>query len=167
MTITEMLKIQFYDSYNMLKATAEKCPDELWNAENHGLPVWNHIIHTIMGCSFWLREDYDCKFKWELPFPEKLGESLISDDWLDASAGFLTKEEISECFHCLDDKLEKFWNIVNDDILDKNTWEGHCFTYLSVISAQIRHIMCHVGMCSSAFIENGYDEIKWIAYGEN
>ena len=30
MATTEMLKIQFYDSYNMLKEIVRICPDELW-----------------------------------------------------------------------------------------------------------------------------------------
>ncbi len=167
MTITQMLKTQFYDSYNMLKEIVRICPDELWSAENNGLPVWNHVIHTLMGNAFWLREDYSIKFQWGFPFPNELGEKIINKDWVDVSDGFLSKEETIKCFEYLDEKLERFWNSINDDMLDKCTWEGNCFTYLSVISAQIRHIMCHVGMCNAALIENGCEEVEWIAYGEN
>lgn len=166
MTTTKMLKIQFYDSYNMLKEIVRICPDELWSWENHGSPVWNHVIHTLMGSEFWLRENYNIKFQWGFPFPKELGEKIINKDWVDVSDGFLTKAEMQKCLDYLDEKLERFWNTVSDDILNKNTWEGNSFTYLSVISAQIRHIMCHVGMCNAAFIENGFDEVKWIAYGE-
>ena len=167
MATTEMLKIQFYDSYNMLKEIVRICPDELWYSENHGLPVWNHIIHTLMGSAFWLRENYNDEFQCGFPFPKELGEKIINNDWVNISDGFLTKAEMQRCLDYLDEKLEGFWNVVNDDILNKNTWEGHSFTYLSVISAQIRHIMCHVGMCNAALIENGFDEVEWNAYGEN
>lgn len=161
-----MLKIQFYDSYNMLKEFVKICPDELWSSENHGLPVWNHVIHTLRWNAFWLREDYNVEFYWGFTFPEKLGEKIINNDWVELSDGFLTKEEMQRCFDYVDEKLEGFWNTVNDDMLKKNILEGYGFTYLSVISAQIRHIMCHVGMCNAALIENGFDEVKWIAYGE-
>ena len=109
----------------------------------------------------------DIAVKYGFPFPKELGEKIINNDWVNISDGFLTKAEMQRCLDYLDEKLEGFWNVVNDDILNKNTWEGHSFTYLSVISAQIRHIMCHVGMCNAALIENGFDEVEWIAYGEN
>lgn len=166
MTTTEMLKIQFYDSYNMLKEVAGICPDELWYSENHGLPVWNHVIHTLMGIAFWLREDYESVFSWSLPFPERLGKKIIDNDWVELSDGFLTKTEINNCFDYLDNILNRFWLNLNDETLNKTTWKEYSFSYLSVITAQIRHIMCHVGMCNAALIENGFEEIKWIAYGE-
>lgn len=166
MTTTEMLRIQFYDSYNMLKAIVRICPDEVWHADNHGLPIWNHIVHTICGSTFWLREDYGIKFYWELPLPEKFRDKMINDDWCDETDGYMTKSEVNLCFDYLDNKLEKFWDLLNDDMLNCKTWENSEFTYLSVISSQIRHIMCHVGMCNAALIENGFDEVEWIAYGE-
>lgn len=82
MTTTEMLKIQFYDSYNMLKEIVRICPDELWYSENHGLPVWNHVTHTLMGSAFWLRENYNDEFQWGFPFPKDLGEKIINNDWV-------------------------------------------------------------------------------------
>ena len=88
-----MLKTQFYDSYNMLKEFVRICPDELWSDENHSLPVWNHVIHTLMGNAFWLRENYSIKFQWGFPFPNELGEKIINKDWVDISDGFLSKDE--------------------------------------------------------------------------
>lgn len=166
MTTSEMLKIQFYDSYRMLKEIVRTCPGDLWQADNHGLPVWNHIVHTICGCVFWLREDYKAEFCRELPLPEKLRSKILNDDWCCAADGFMTKQEVTSCFDYLDKKLEKFWNLLSDDMLNCKIYENSEFTYLSVISAQIRHIMCHVGMCNAALIENGSDEVEWIAYGE-
>jgi len=50
---TEMLKIQFYDSYNMLYEFVKVCPDELWSSENHGLPTVKilplRLIPTLFG----------------------------------------------------------------------------------------------------------------------
>lgn len=167
MATTEMLKIQFYDSYNMLKELVRICPDNLWKAENHGLPIWNQIIHTICGSFFWLREDYEKHFSWKLPLPERLRDKIINDDWCVDSDDFMTKAEINECFECLDKRLESFWSKITDEMLNSKTWADNEFTYLSVIAAQIRHIMCHVGMCNAALIENGFDEAEWIAFGEN
>ena len=78
----------------------------------------------------------------------------------------MTKEEIYICFDILDKKLDEFWSNLTDDMLGNKLLDQFDFTYLSVIAGQIRHIMCHVGMCNAALIENGYDEVKWIAYGE-
>ncbi len=166
MTTTEMLKIQFNDSYNMLKELVRICPDELWSAENHGLPVWNHVIHTLCGSMFWLREDYNGNFQFDFPLPERLRDKIIQDDWCEISDGAMTKAEVCACIDILDGKLEKFWGSINDNMLNQKIWDNGEFTYLSVITAQIRHIMCHVGMCNAALLENGFEEVKWIAYGE-
>ena len=166
-SVIEMLKIQYNDGYNMLSEFVKTCPDELWESDNHGLPVWNHVIHSLCGTYFWLRPDYTAELVWEFPIPENLREKIEKDDWCSSGDGFMTKEEINACFEILDKRLEKFWNSVTDDMLCNKVWEKHGFTYLSVISAQIRHIMCHVGMCNAALIENGSDEVQWIAYGEN
>ena len=74
---------------------------------------------------------------------------------------------MNECLECLDKRLESFWGKITDEMLNSKTWADNEFTYLSVITAQIRHIMCHVGMCNAALIENGSDEAEWIAFGEN
>lgn len=37
--IVKMLKVQYDDSYKMLKSIVEICPDELWKADNNGLPA--------------------------------------------------------------------------------------------------------------------------------
>lgn len=167
MTTTEMLKIQFCDSYNMLKELVRVCPDNLWKADNHGLPIWNHVIHTICGSVFWLREDYNSEFKWELHIPEQLRAIILNDGWCSAADGFMTKSEVNSCFDYLDKRLDRFWSILNDDMLNHRIWDNCNFTYLSVISAQIRHIMCHVGYCNAALIENGFEEVQWVAYGEH
>lgn len=166
MTTTEMLKIQYYDSYNMLKNFVNICPDDLWSADNHGLPLWNHIVHTLNGSAFWLRVNYSEDFMPLFKFPESLRDKLNTDEWCDLSLGFMTKAEVLGCFEILDEHLDDFWSGIDDNILNDRIWENAELTYLSVISAQIRHIMCHVGMCSAALLENGLDEIKWLAFGE-
>ena len=167
MTTTEMMKIQFYDSYNMLKEFVRICPEELYRGTNHGLPIWNHVAHAVCGCIFWLREDYSADPFGEIPLPQRVRDIVLEDEWSDDPGIYMTKQEAEALLDYSDKKLEGFWSSVNDDMLDQKILDDHDFTYLSVISAQIRHIMCHVGMCSSALIENGYDEVKWIAYGEN
>lgn len=166
MTTTEMLKIQFYDSYNMLKEFVRICPDDLWKSDNHGLSVWNHVIHTLNGSAFWLRLNYHKEFIPLFKFPDNLCEKLRRDEWCDPDDGFMTKSDVLSCFDILDKHLDNFWNTINDNVLNERICRDAEFTYLSVISAQIRHIMCHVGMCNAALIENGIDETKWIAFGE-
>lgn len=165
--LVEMLKIQYNDGFAMLKKLVEGCPDDLWQSENHGLPVWNHIIHTLMGTAFWLRTDYCGDFRFYFPLPENVKEKLEKDEWCGSQDGFMTKEEVSVCIDILEKKLEEFWSSLTDDMLTEKIWGQYCFTYLSVITAQIRHVMCHVGMCNAALIENGFDEIEWIAFGES
>ena len=61
--IVKMLKVQYCDSYKMLKSVVGICPDELWKAYNNGLPVWNNVVHALIGSDFWLRLDYETDFE--------------------------------------------------------------------------------------------------------
>lgn len=164
--IVKMLKIQYEDSYKMLKNAVEICPDELWKAGSNGA-VWNHIVHALMGSDFWLRPDYFAEFESCFSLPDNLGEKLSQDEWCNADDGFMTKEQVMDCFKKFDVKKDKFFDSLNDEMLCQKIRDDMDFTYLSVICAQIRHIMCHVGMCGDAITAFGGEEIPWVAFGEN
>ncbi|MCM1329467.1 MAG: hypothetical protein NC253_08520 [Ruminococcus sp.] len=163
--IVKMLKIQYDDSYNMLKSVVEICPEELWKAYNNGLPVWNNVIHALMGSDFWLRLDYWEDFHSCFDIPENLRDRLCNDEW--CSDGFMTKEQAADCFKKFDVKKDKFFGSLDDETLCKKIRGDMEFTYLSVICAQIRHIMCHVGICQDAVNAFGGGDIPWAAFGEN
>lgn len=163
----KMLKTQYDDSYKMLKSVVEICPEELWNSNNHGMPIWNHIIHTLIGSDFWLRLDYMTDFSSCLELPEKLCDRLYKDEWCGEGDDFMSKKQISDCFKALDIKKEKFFDSIDDKMLTEKIRGDMAFTYLSVICAQIRHIMCHVGMCQDAITAFGGEDIPWLAFGEN
>lgn len=165
--IVKMLKVQYEDSYKTLRNLIDFCPDELWKADNNGLPVWNHIVHALIGSDFWLRLDYFAKFESCFSLPDNLGEKLFQDEWCTKDDGFMTKEQVIECFEKFDVKKDKFFDSLNDEMLCQKIRDDMDFTYLSVICAQIRHIMCHVGMCEDAIIAFGGEEVPWVAFGEN
>lgn len=165
--IVKMLKVQYEDSYKTLRNLIEFCPNELWGADNNGLPIWNHIVHALMGSDFWLRLDYFAEFRSCFSLPDKLCEKLFQDEWCSGSDGFMTKEQVIDCFEKFDVKKDKFFDSLNDEMLCRKIRDDMDFTYLSVICAQIRHIMCHVGMCESSIIAFGGEEVPWVAFGEN
>ena len=76
--IVKMLKVQYDDSYKMLKSIVEICPDELWRADNNGLPVWNNVVHALIGSDFWLRLDYKADFGSSFCLPEKNRRKAVS-----------------------------------------------------------------------------------------
>ena len=164
--IAKMLKIQYDDSYKMLKNTVEICPNELWSADNNGLPVWNHIVHALMGSDFWLRLDYSEDFKFSFQLPDNVSGKLLGDEWCTEGDGFMTKEQVMDCFKVFDIKKDSFFDSLTDEMLCRKILDDMEFTYLSVICAQIRHIMCHVGMCEDAILAAGGEEVPWVAFGE-
>ena len=166
MQTSEMLKIQFEDGWQMLKQFVEICPDALWSAENYGLPLWNHVMHTICGAAFWLRTDYNAEFQFDFPLPPQCAEKLQRDEWCTPADGCMTKAEVQACFAVLDERLAAFWAHLHDGMLHQKIWSDFDFTYLSVMISQIRHVMCHVGMCNAALHEHGVAEVPWVAYGE-
>lgn len=165
--IVKMLKVQYDDSYKMLKSVVEICHDELWKAYNNGLSVWNNVVHALVGSDFWLRLDYKADFKSSFDFPEKIGEKLYRDEWCGENDGFMTKEQVMDCFKIFDIKKDKFFDSLDDETLCRKILDDMDFTYLSVICAQIRHIMCHVGICQDAVTAFGGEDIPWVAFGEN
>ncbi len=172
--IVKMLKNGYEDSYKMLKSAVTICPDELWKADNNGLPVWNHVIHALIGSDFWLRLDYmeDCSLCYALPdnvrgkMPDKVLNKLLNDEWCTENDGFMTKEQVLDCFKAFDEKKDKFFDSLNDEMLCRKIRNDMEFTYFSVICAQIRHIMCHEGMCENAILAFGGEEVPWKAFGE-
>lgn len=164
--IVKMLKKSYEDSYKMLKNAVEICPDELWKADNNGLPVWNHIIHALIGSDFWLRLDYMEDFRSCFDIPESLRDKLCKDEWCTEKDGFMTKEQVLDCFKAFDVKKDKFFESLNNEMLCRKIRGDMNSTYFSVISAQIRHIMCHVGMCEDAILAFCGEEIPWVAFGE-
>lgn len=165
--ISKMLKIQYDDSYSMLKKILSACPDNFWKADNYGLPIWNQVMHTLMGSDYWLRTDYNSKYQCRFDVPENVYDILLADKWCTESDGFMTKTQVEECFKIFDTKKNHFFDMLTDEMLYRKIWDNYEFTYLSVVSAQIRHIMCHVGMCNAAIIAIGADDVEWIAFGEN
>ncbi|MCI9408755.1 MAG: hypothetical protein HFJ89_02955 [Oscillospiraceae bacterium] len=165
--IVKMMKVQYDDSYKMLKSVVEICPEELWKAYNNGLAVWNNIVHALVGSDFWLRLDYKADFKSSFDFPENIGKKLYRDEWCGESDGFMTKEQVMECFKIFDVKKDKFFSSLDDETLCRKILDDMDFTYLSVICAQIRHIMCHIGICQDAITAFGGEDIPWVAFGEN
>lgn len=165
--IVKMMKVQYDDSYKMLKSVVEICPEELWKAYNNGLAVWNNIVHALVGSDFWLRLDYKADFKSSFDFPENIGKKLYRDEWCGESDGFMTKEQVMECFKIFDVKKDKFFSSLDDETLCRKILDDMDFTYLSVICAHIRHIMCHIGICQDAITAFGGEDIPWVAFGEN
>lgn len=164
--IVKMLKIQYEDGYKMLKSVVDICPDELWKTDNNGLPIWNHVVHALMGSDFWLRLDYMADFGSCFELPDSVRDKLFRDEWCGEYDGFMTKDQVMDCFKAFDEKKDTFFDSLNDEMLCKKIREDMNFTYLRVICAQIRHIMCHVGMCEDAIIAFGGEEIPWVAFGE-
>ena len=165
--ISKMLKIQYEDSYKMLKNAVDICPDGLWKADNNGLPVWNNIVHALIGSNFWLRTDYSADFEFCFDFPDNVREKLLNEEWCSEPDGFMTKDQVKNCFKAFDVIKDKFFDSLTDEMLCRKILDDMEFTYISVICAQIRHIMCHVGICEDAIIAFGGEEIPWEAFGEN
>ncbi len=164
--IVKMLKKGYEDSYKMLKSAVTICPDELWKADNNGLPIWNHVIHALMGSDFWLRLDYMEEFRSCFALPDNVRDKLCRDEWCTENDGFMTKEQVMDCFKAFDAKKDKFFESLNDEMLCQKIRSDMEFTYFSVICAQIRHIMCHEGMCEDAILAFGGEEVPWVAFGE-
>ncbi len=165
--IVKMLKIQYDDSYKMLKSVVDICPDELWKSDNNGMAIWNHIVHALMGSDFWLRLDYMAEFSSCFDLPENLLDKLYRDEWCSGNDCFMTKEQVLDCFKAFGIKKDNFFDSINDSMLCEKIREDMDFTFLSVICAQIRHIMCHVGMCQDAITAFCGEDIPWLAFGEN
>lgn len=142
----------------MLINIVEKCPENLWVADDENESIWKRILHVLESIDFWLNDfsDYD--------FNRLFGNFSAEMDIYNKS--ILTKNDISQYQDLLNDKIQNFFNMMNDEFLLKTSSKHSSVTFLDVILSQIRHIQINNGYCNEKFNSKGINSPEWLGYNE-
>ena len=157
-----ILKRQFDPSFEMLCRIVEQCPEEVWHKEEVGSPFWQQVYHTTYWVDFWLREEYR-----QAEFRSLIFTKDVSFELDKVSRECLTQDESKEYLGRVQEKLGRFFEMLDDDKLRSPIVEWSGFTYLDAIISQIRHVQYHVGQCNTILGFGGLKAVEWVAYNEN
>jgi DinB superfamily len=155
----EILRRQFYPSFQMLANLIEACPERQWAEQDSGNPFWQRIMHTLVGIQFWLREVDE-----EFAAPD-FGQGQIPD--LDVAPAFpVTKQMVREYQAVTAERVEAFFSKMDDRRLIQMSRVNAACTYADIVIMQIRHIQHHVGYCNSLLTSSPEGTTKWLGYAE-
>jgi len=168
-SIVEIMRRNYDSSLVMLEEIIEKCPNDLW-IEIHGkFPFWQQLFHVIESIDYWIREDY------QLIYDDTIKKSWSSSKnvtpYLDSKQlkfeEYLTKNEIFEYYYIVKNKSKEFFDSLEDSKINLAIAENNeNFTYLDIISMQLRHIMYHVGHCICILRDNSDVDVEWKSHNE-
>lgn len=108
-----------------------------------GMPVWKHCYHTLHSLDQWYINPYDYT---EPPFHE---DKLDSLDFLGEK--ILTREELTEHFKTIQNKIIGYLDSLNDEDLYEIPKDCK-YNRLEHVLGQFRHFYCHMGNINATTI---------------
>lgn len=156
--ITERLNTHLTLSFKMLTNIVEKCPENLWIVVDENESIWKRVLHVLESIDFWLDDFSDYHFN-------RLFVNFSAEMDI-CSKSVLTKKDIFQYQDLLNDKIETFFNMIDDELLIKTSSNHSSVTYLDIILSQIRHIQINIGYCNEKFSNKGIKSPEWLGYNE-
>lgn len=157
--ITEILRIHLSLSFQMLTNVIKSCPDHLWIDQDENESVWKRVIHVLESIDYWFDDFSDYQFNNRF--------SGLSAEMDITCSSTLSKKDILEYNELISDRINVFFNSINDDVLASHSGKHQNLTYLDIILSQIRHIQINIGYCNEKFNAKGLKGIEWAGYNEN
>lgn len=158
------LQNQFDSSIQMLQNLIQVAPDELWFTYYQGNPMWKQVFHVVYYIDYWIRPVYDQSEFRCMIFDEKISFELNIHTEGDLT---ITREKMAEYLELIHRKTGKVFDTLSDEDLSRLIIPGiENYTWLDVVTGQIRHIMYNVGYCNGILREQSLPEADWYAYNE-
>lgn len=145
-TYTEIIRDQTDKAIWEVQNVIDCIPDEMWDREYCGMPLWKHIYHTLHSLDLWYINPDDPNYS-EPPFHT---ENLNNLDAV--SEGRLTRAQINDYFSGIKSKLNDYLENLSDTQLLQ--YPDCCeYTRFTLIIAQFRHLHSHMGMFMGFIIQ--------------
>ena len=137
--LTDIITDQTERALWEVKNVIDCVPDEYWDKEYCGMPVWKHIYHMLHSLDLWFINPRDRDFKEPSIHVENLNNlDVVSDRHLE-------RAEIDAYYFQIRGKTEEYVRSLKDGrLLEKP--EGCEYTKFTLILAQFRHLHTHMGM---------------------
>ncbi len=134
--IREQTEILFKNASKTIQAV----DDDLLGLECAGLPLWQHLYHTLHSLDQWF---INPRIYSEPRFHESGSNSLSAPH-----PGFIAKQSLSEYFEIIRAKVSDYLDSLTDEDI-ANEPDRSEYTRLALIMAQSRHFMYHIGFIHS------------------
>jgi hypothetical protein len=162
--IAEAARNQFDSSFYMLEKLVDVCPDTVWYAYFNDDPFWYHIYHVAYFIDYWIRKEYINENFRSMLFDESIPPEFEHD--VDRNIT-ISRSDMKEYLKRIKAKTVNVFDSLDDGkmalpIINEQT----SFTYMDVITAQIRHIMYNIGYLNGILRSKGLAESDWYAYNE-
>ncbi|MBH1942105.1 DinB family protein [Mobilitalea sibirica] len=155
---------QFESSYQMLDNLIQVIPEDKWYSKYHDIPMWKQVFHILYFIEFWIRPEYNDREFRCMKFDERISPELDVHTEGDIS---ISKEQMLEYLNNIHLKTLQVFEELQDKDLGEPIINGvDNYTYLDVITGQIRHIMYNIGYCNACLREHGLPESDWYSYNE-
>ncbi|WP_461246060.1 DinB family protein [Treponema sp. R6D11] len=136
--LTDSIRNQTKQIFQNIEILFEVIPANEFDTEKGGFKTWKHFYHLIHSLD---KNFIDPGNYVEPEFHKKnLNIIYINDE------NKLTKDEISNYYENVKNKIQKYLNDLKDETLEnKVVFNGMEFTKIELILAQLRHIFYHIG----------------------
>lgn len=122
-------------------------PEELWEKEYCGMPMWKHVYHTLHSLDLWYINPRD-KYFAEPPFHEPDLNNLDV-----VSGKQLSREELHGYWNHVQGKIERYLLELSENQLSE--YPPDCeYSRFTLILAQFRHLHSHMGMLMGFIIDD-------------
>ncbi len=163
METKEIIKSQYYASFEMLKQAIEKCPNDLWDHPNYKSKFWHVAYHAIFFTHLYLHPSEEEFKPWEkhrkeyqflgpLPWPPhkepEIGEQYSKEEVL---------AYLSLCREQADKKIDSL------DLEAESGFSWLPFNKLELQFYNIRHLHQHIGELCDRLGTMADIEVDWVA----
>jgi hypothetical protein len=159
-TVVEILHRNLAPTLQMLSNVIRTCPDEMWNASDEGVPLWQQAYHTLFWLNAWAR---DWGYKLEYP-------SFHSDEARDLIVGaspVITKAQMEAYMAKVFSDCEALLETVTLELLTQETEAfGKQYTIADRILGQVRHVQHHVGTMHAILKRKTGHTPHWVGFNE-
>ncbi len=138
-SLTEVIQEQTKRALWEVENVISCIPENLWEKDYCGMPLWKHVYHTLHSLDLWFINPRDPQYK----------EPDIHEDDLNnlnvISKKVLTRAEIDSYCSMTAVKIKEYVSSLNDNDLLKKP--SNCeYSAFTLILAQYRHLHTHMGM---------------------
>jgi hypothetical protein len=152
----DICRRQYGACFDMLRDLIERCPEEVWNKQEEGVPFWQQVYHTLTAVDFYLSESPDASRKW-------ISDDGQADELDKASSVVLSREKMIEYLDFVAKKFEEFVKDLEAGGLDASNpfpWAGPTVAHRMFYN--LRHAQHHLGWMASMLRRNGVEPADWI-----
>ncbi len=152
--ITQSLEGNVLHAFTLANEFLKVCPEEIWEKQFGGWPIWRQFFHCFTAVDFFLRPE-GAAVK-PPPFGEGMGDLSVRETSVAAPA----REQMRDYMNAMLERTRGYIAGLDDTALARKNEElstrfGRDVTHASTLVLIAAHTMYHLGSCDAALRESG------------